>query len=183
MADQITETDSQITLDEPAAATEVEPLGDGGKAALEAERKARREADRQMKGLQAKLQEFEDRDKSELEKLQARLAAAEKSATEATLKALRSDVAQAKGVPALLLTGSTEDELNASADALLSFKGKPASAPPAAGTQGNTGTPIGTGSEAERLQQQIDAASKAGHHAESISLKRQLSALNNNKTN
>lgn len=133
---------------EPAAAApEVEPLGDGGKAALAAERKARRDADAQLKALQAKLQEFEDRDKSELEKLQARLAAAEKQATEATLKALRADVAQAKGVPAGLLSGSTEEELNASADALLAFRGETAKVPaaPSAAGQGNVGKPVSTG--------------------------------------
>lgn len=185
MADQITTT-APVAIEQPqeptAVVPEVEALGDGGKAALAAERKARRDADAQLKALQSKLAEFEDRDKSELEKLQTRLAAAEKSATEATLKALRADVAQAKGVPAGLLSGSTEDELNAAADALLAFRGKPASAPPAAGTQGNTGTPIGAGTVSEQLHQQIDAATKAGRHAEAISLKRQLSALNN-KTN
>ena len=120
--------------------------------------------------------------KSDAEKAAERLAAAEKKAVDLELKVLRADVAQAKGVPAGLLSGSTEDELNAAADALLAFRGKPASAPPAAGTQGNTGTPIGAGTVSEQLHQQIDAATKAGRHAEAISLKRQLSALNNKTT-
>ena len=76
-----------------------------------------------------------------------RLAAAEKKAQDAELKALRSDIAQAKGVPAGLLTGSTEEELTASADALLAFRGeavKPPAAPSSAG-QGNVGKPLGNG--------------------------------------
>ncbi|WP_052083159.1 hypothetical protein [Rhodococcoides fascians] len=43
-----------------------------------------------------------------------------------TLRAgqIRADVATAKGVPAALLTGSTKEELEAQADALLEFRGK-----------------------------------------------------------
>lgn len=115
-----------------------------------------------------KLAEYEEAQKSEAQKLADRLAAAEAKALAAELKALRSDVAQAKGVPASLLTGSTEDELNASADALLSFKGKPNSAPPAAGTQGNVGKPIGTGST--DIDSQIAAAQAAGDWRRALSL-------------
>ena len=85
------------------------------------------------------------------------------------MKALRSEIAQAKGVPAALLTGSTEDELNASADALIAFRGgapKPPAAPPAEGVQGNVGKPVG----ATDIDTQIKAANEAGDWRRALSL-------------
>lgn len=73
----------------------------------------------------------------------AKLAAAEASA-------LRSGVAAEKGVPEALLTGSTKEQLEASADALLTFRG-PATppAPPAndAAASGKQGSPVGAGAQ------------------------------------
>lgn len=94
-----------------------------------------------------RLAEIEEANKTEAQKLADRLAAAEKSAAESELKALRAEVAQAKGVPGALLTGSTLEELNAAADALIAFRGeapKPPAAPSAAG-QGKVGEPVGAG--------------------------------------
>lgn len=61
--------DPSTQVEEPATGTETEPaeLGDAGKKALDAERAARREAER-------KLKEIEDRDKTELQKLQDSIA-------------------------------------------------------------------------------------------------------------
>lgn len=123
----------------------------------------------------ARLAEIEEAQKTEAQKLADRLAEAERKAQAAELKALRSDVAQAKGVPAGLLTGGTEEELNASADALLAFRGgapKTPAAPPAEGVQGNVGKPIGHAD----LDQQIAAAQKAGNVALSIYLQNQKAA-------
>ena len=94
-----------------------------------------------------RLADIEEAQKTEAQKLADRLAAAEEKATKAELKALRSDIAQAKGVPAGLLTGSTEEELNASADALREFRGEAAKPPavPSAAGQGNVGKPVGNG--------------------------------------
>lgn len=64
-----------------------------------------------------------DASKSELQKLAERLAAAEKRLQEAEVKALRAEVAAAKGVPADLLHGSTKEELEAYADRLVQFRG------------------------------------------------------------
>ena len=61
--------------------------------------------------------------KTELQRAQEAAQAAEKRAADAEGKALRAEVASAKGVPAALLTGSTKEELEAAADALLEFKG------------------------------------------------------------
>ena len=80
----------------------------------------------------ADLKTIQDANKTENEKLLERIAAAEKAATETSEKltaseqrALRSEVALAKGVPVELLTGTTQEELEASATTLLAFKGTP----------------------------------------------------------
>lgn len=107
-------------------------LGDGGKQAIVAEREARKAAERQLRETQKALKEYEDRDKSELQRALERAEAAEKAAAEASFTALRTKVAAAKGVPASSLTGSTEEELIASADELIAWRdqnSKPAPAP------------------------------------------------------
>lgn len=70
----------------------------------------------------ARLQQFEDAQKSEQEKLTEKLSATEKRAVEAELRAARLEVATSKGLPMAsvkFLTGDTPDELSASADELL----------------------------------------------------------------
>lgn len=84
--------------------------------------------------------------KTEAQKLADRLAAAEAKAQEAEVKALRAEVAQAKGVPAALLTGATQEALEAAADALIAFRGEaPKPAAPSANGQGRVGEPVGAG--------------------------------------
>jgi hypothetical protein len=124
----VADTDTEIAPTPEAKETD---LGDGGKAALTAEREARKAAERQARDLQKSLKEYEDRDKSELQKALERAEAAEKTAAEAQFSAIRSKVAAAKGVPASSLTGSTEDELSASADELIAWRDqhKPPSTP------------------------------------------------------
>lgn len=61
---------------------------------------------------------------TEAEKTAARLEAAEKRAAELEVKATRAEVAASKGVPAELLSGSTQAELEAAADALIAFRGE-----------------------------------------------------------
>ena len=78
---------------EPTAVAPVDELGEGGKAALESERKARREADKKLKALEAKVQEFEDANKTEAQKASERLAEAERRAIAAEARVLRRDVA------------------------------------------------------------------------------------------
>lgn len=77
----------------------------------------------------AKLAELEESQKTEAQKAQERLDAAEKRAAELELKATRAEVAAAKGVPVELLSGSTQEELEASADALIAFRGEQAKGP------------------------------------------------------
>ena len=75
-------------------------------------------------GAAQRLAEIEEAQKTEAQKAQERLEAAEKRAAELELRAARAEVAATKGVPANLLTGSTQEELEASADALLAFRGE-----------------------------------------------------------
>jgi len=127
--------DSAIGEGEPV----VEDLGEGGKAALAAEREARRKAeaklrdlrnaDKELREVRAALKQFEDRDKSEVDLLRERAESAERAAEEAAksvaaaeLSALRSKVAAVKGVPGERLTGDTEEELAASADQLIEWR-------------------------------------------------------------
>lgn len=127
-----TTTTEQNADREPDKSHHSGDLGDAGKAAIAAEREARRSAEKQLRELQKSLKEYEDRDKSELQKAIERAEAAEKAAAEASYTAMRTKVAALKGVPAGSLTGTTEEELIASADELIAWRdtNKPA-APPA----------------------------------------------------
>lgn len=96
-------------------------LGDAGKKALDAERRARRQAEKERAELAAKVAEFENASKSEAEKAAARAEAAEKALAEMTAKALRLQVATEAGIPADLhefLTGTDEESLRAQATKL-----------------------------------------------------------------
>jgi hypothetical protein len=79
----------------------------------------------------ARLAEVEDASKTEAQRMHDRLAALERETADARATALRHEVASAKGVPAELLHGATEDELHAAADALLAFRGQQPSSQPA----------------------------------------------------
>lgn len=73
---------------------------------------------------EARLQELEDRDKSELERLTGKLSKAEQDKAKAESALLRFQVAAEKQVPADavdLLHGSTREELEATADRILSL--------------------------------------------------------------
>lgn len=131
-------TTSDVT--EPGSATDTDQqddvtagLGEGGQKALAAERKARGAAEKASAAAQKKaddlakrLQAIEDRDKSEAQKLADRLAEAENNATSAQGRLLRYEVAAEKKLPsewAARLQGSTKEELEADADALLASLG------------------------------------------------------------
>jgi hypothetical protein len=79
---------------------------------------------KENKAAAEKLAEIEEANKTAEQKTAERLAAAEKKAAEAEAKALRAEVANSKGVPAGLLSGSTLEELEAAADALIEFRDK-----------------------------------------------------------
>ena len=77
-----------------------------------------------MKAKADKLVEIENASKTETQKQADRLAEIERENAELKSGKLRVEVAAAKGVPAELLSGSTQAELEAAADALIAFKGE-----------------------------------------------------------
>lgn len=91
-----------------------------------------------LKSKAARLAEIEAANQTEAEKVQARLEAAEKRASDLEAKALKSEVAAAKGVPSALLTGSTQEELEAAADALIAFRGEQKPAGPSSSALART---------------------------------------------
>ena len=81
----------------------------------------------ELKANAAKFAEWQESQKSEAEKQAERTAELERENAELKGASLRASVATAKGVPAQLLSGSTQEQLEASADALITFKGAQAS--------------------------------------------------------
>ena len=127
--------DDELAAVEPEPVSEPADLGDSGKQAIVAEREARKQAERKLKTVEqqlndvhAVLKEYEDRDKTELELLREKAEAAEVRAAQAEqdrlaaeYARLRQQVASEKGVLASVLNGTTEEELEAEADALLAW--------------------------------------------------------------
>ncbi|MFI9244152.1 hypothetical protein ACIGXF_16540 [Streptomyces sp. NPDC053086] len=86
--------------------------------------RALRKANKEAETLRLKLKEFEDRDKTEAQKLAERATAAEQSAAVAQSELMRFRVAADKKLPAELadrLQGSTPEEMAADADKLLAL--------------------------------------------------------------
>lgn len=76
-----------------------------------------------LKAKASKFEELENAQKTEAQKAQEALAEAQKRAADLELKAARAEVAAAKGVPVELLSGSSREEIEAHAEALIAFKG------------------------------------------------------------
>jgi hypothetical protein len=78
----------------PAKPAQDDGLGDGGKAALEAERKARRAADKRLKDLEAELDQFRQSQMSETEKAiaQAKAQGRKEALVEATNRLARAEL-------------------------------------------------------------------------------------------
>lgn len=90
----------------------------------------------ELKAQAEKFREFEESQKTEDQKRQERDAERDRELTELRSERLRSTIAAEKSdpengvhVPAELLTGTTREELEASADALIKFKGDTAQKP------------------------------------------------------
>lgn len=85
-----------------------------------------------LKAKAARLEEIEEKGKTELQKAQEAAATAQRELESLRASAARADlaqrVAQEKGVPVSLITGESQEEMERSADALLAWK-TPAPAP------------------------------------------------------
>ena len=77
----------------------------------------------QLKADAAELKKIRDGEKTELQREKEAREAAEARAQKAEFSALRAEVAREKGVPAASITGTTKEELEASADELLAWRG------------------------------------------------------------
>lgn len=113
-----------VTPETPAVevAKTDEPLGAPGLAALKSEREAKAAAEKRAAAAEARIKAFEDAQKTEAEKQAERLAEFERENAELKSAKTRAEVAAAKGVPANLLSGTSQAEFEAAADALIKFK-------------------------------------------------------------
>jgi hypothetical protein len=129
------------TGDTPAPQQDDDFKSDGSKERVLADLKKARD---ERAALAARLKEYEDRDKSEGEKLTDKLTAAEQRAVAAEQRAMRLEVAASKGLTpaqAKRLVGDTKEELEADADEILeAFPTKAGSPPPS-----NKPSPSGRG--------------------------------------
>lgn len=125
MSETTTETEA-TTAPAETEAPQGEPGTDWKTEARKWEQRAKADHDAANKW-----REFEASQKSEYEKLAERLAQAEATANEATAKAIRYEVATAKGIPAEaleLITGNDRETIEASAEklaALIAAQTKP----------------------------------------------------------
>ncbi len=142
-------------------------------AKVNAEAHSLRERLRKAEEAERRLAEIEESQKTEQQKQADALAKLQQENAELRTTALKAQVAAVKGIPAELLTGSTQEELEAHADALLAFKGQAPTTTPdfGGGQRGDDSNPV------DALRRQIDDAQKAGNVALSVTLKRQLAQL------
>jgi broad specificity phosphatase PhoE len=76
----------------------------------------------ELKAKAEKFDEFQESAKSDLQRAQERAAQLERELNSERQMRVRESIAAQKGVPATALTGSTQEELEASADALLEWR-------------------------------------------------------------
>lgn len=84
----------------------------------------------EFKAKAAKLDEIEQANQTEIERVTSQARQAEERAATAARELLRYKVAAEKGVPADLLSGDDEESIAAHADQLLAFRGAVANEPP-----------------------------------------------------
>lgn len=104
-----------------------------------------------LKAKAQKYAEWEEANKTEAQKTADRLAAIERENAELKTGKLRAEVAAAKGVPASLLTGSTQEELEAAADALIAFRGEQKPAGPSSPSLGRVNASSDLGADARSI--------------------------------
>jgi hypothetical protein len=121
---------SPTAPEKPAEPPKPEDPNAGLKKAIAEERRRAKVAEEEKAALAAKVKACEDEKLSEQERaakdlaeLKAQAEAARRDAAAAQLDAMRHRIAAEKQVPAALLTGLTEDELTASAEAALKWRG------------------------------------------------------------
>jgi hypothetical protein len=105
----------------------------------------------ELKAKAQKFAEWEEANKTEAQRTAERLAEIERENAELKSGKLRAEVANAKGVPAALLTGSTAEELEAAADALIAFRGEQKPAGPSSSSLNRVNTNTVKGSTGDQF--------------------------------
>lgn len=139
-AESPTEPEKPQEQGEPAAAE----LGEGGKKALDAERTARKAAEKAAADLQAKLNEINQANETALEKAQREATEAREAANQATVDALRFRIAAETGITDnvdLILTAADEETMRRQATLWGSRQSDTPAGPRPDLTQGGSGTP------------------------------------------
>ena len=129
---------------EPATGDPADALGDAGKKALDAERTARRAAEKRAADLAAQIKDAEA-NAAALKKAQARIAAYEHRDR---VTAWKTAAAKASGVPVDALRGDTEEEITSHAEVLKGIL----SATPVVGGTGISGKAPESGTPNAALQ-------------------------------
>jgi hypothetical protein len=138
--EQPTEATEEQKQGDPAEA----PLGDGGKKALDAERKARQAAEKTAADFKKRLDEIEAANLSDLEKAQRQAQEAQEAATRATADAARFRIAAKHGIndedADLFLTATDAETLERQAAALVARTPTGPKPDPSQGAKGSAGT-------------------------------------------
>ncbi len=124
-----------------------EPLGETGLRALHAERDARKEAEKQRALLEQQLNEFKQREMTELQKAQAQAADWEQKFNETSAQNTKNSIALEFGITGedlVFLSGSTEADIRAQATRLKALNESRNGATPPAFTP-NPGQSVGNG--------------------------------------
>jgi hypothetical protein len=142
------QTESESQYKAPASQEELDRII---QARLDRERKKLPTDYEELKAKAQKFAEWEEANKTEAQKTADRLAAIERENAELKTGKLRADVANAKGVPAVLLTGRTQEELEAAADALIAFRGEQKPAGPSSSSLNRVNTNTVKGSTGDQF--------------------------------
>lgn len=160
-------TTTEVTAQSNDAAITAEPqtqgdpaeLGDAGKKALDAERAARKAAEKAASDLQAQLDQINQANESAVEKAQREAKEAQEAAVKATAEALRFRVAAKHGISdedaELFLTGSDAETVERQAAALVARTPTGPRPDPSQGAKGTAGAKTPADSFAEFFRDNI----------------------------
>lgn len=174
MSDSITPEPPAAPEQQAPPVAEPDALGDAGKRALDAERKARKAAEKAAADAAARVKEYEDAQKSEAERLAAEVAELREAAAKAIAEAARQRVVNETGLPADLadlVTGADEDAMRATAERIKAHLAPPQKFGPVETGPKNvadSGLPkqLGRADMAAMSAEQIVAAKAAGQFAD-----------------
>lgn len=141
-----------------------EPLGEGGKKALQSEREARKAKERELTELQAQLKEYTDREKTELQRAQEAAQEATRQAQEQVTTAWREALCTAHEISdedaETFLTGTDAETLKRQAQRLVELRSSAAPAAPPTTTHRPTDR-LHTGGDPTSPPEEMDPAKLA----------------------